>query len=596
MKKGVINFSIIAHIDHGKSTLAKKLLELSGFRDAHYQMDSMELEKERGITIKSKALRFYYKHTDVNYELNMIDTPGHSDFSYEVSKALYACDFAFLVVDAVKGVQAQTFSNAYKAVGANVSIIPVINKVDLPEARTLEVEKELVTKFGFLQEEIFKVSAKSGLGVKELLEGLIKKYESLPETDYTGTKRALVFDSFYDEHMGVVSLVLVENGSFKPGERVFLNSNNKSFIIKELGYFTPKKFLADSLESKEVGFIVTGLKDLSEVKIGDTIFSDGSTGEPFPGFEVVKPLVYLGVFPRDADKAEDLRKALDILHLSDSSFSYEPNTIGNLGYGFLCGFLGLLHADIILERVKREFNLDIVVTKPSVSYLITNKLDEEYYIHSAHELPDPTFIQKIKEPILKVEIISPSIYTGKIMDLIIEKRGVMESMDYFGITDEKNIIITAKIPLSEVILDFNDKLKSYTSGMGSYDYEFFNFEESDIVRLDIYIADKIFTPLASLVHSQNSDRIGRAVVAKLKEELPREQFDIAIQAKIGGKIIARETIKSFRKDVTAKLYGGDRTRKDKLLDKQKLGKKKMMAVGRVEINKETFLKIIKSYG
>ena len=597
MSKGVINFSIIAHIDHGKSTLAEKLLELSGFSDPKYKMDSMELEKERGITIKSKALRFYYNYNNHEFQLNMIDTPGHSDFSYEVSKALYACNYAFLLVDSVKGVQAQTFSNAYKALSSDVTIIPVINKVDLPEARTAEVEKELVTKFGFKIEDIYKISAKNGLGVKELLEGLIKKHLTIEEPNtYTGNKRCLVFDSFYDDYVGVVCLVKVENGSFAPGEKVFLNSNQKSFIIKDLGYYTPKNVSVKSLNDTEVGYIVTGLKDLSEVKIGDTIFEFGNSGTPFPGFEVVKPLVYLGVFPSDADRAEDLRKALDVLHLTDSSFSYEPNTIGNLGYGFLCGFLGLLHADIILERVKREFNMDIVVTKPSVSYLIHLKNETEYYIHSAHEFPDPSVIKFIKEPLLKIEVITPTSYTGKVMDLILEKRGLVDSMEYFGDSEEKNVIIKSKIPLAEVIIDFNDKLKSYTSGMGSYDYEFYDYSESEIVKLEISISGKVFSPLSSLVHIQNSEKTARAVVSKLKEELPREQFDIALQAKIGGKIIARETVKSFRKDVTAKLYGGDRTRKDKLLQKQKAGKKRMISTGRVEISKETFLKIIKSYG
>ncbi|NCT55560.1 elongation factor 4 [bacterium] len=593
--KRILNFSIIAHIDHGKSTLAQRLLSFSnkyvGRRDKGSDFDSMELEQERGITIKSKSLRILYSKDSVDYELNMIDTPGHVDFAYEVSKALYACEVAILLVDASKGVQAQTVSNAYKAIEQNLEIIPVINKIDLPTARIKEVEAEICSFFGFKLSEICYTSAKTGEGVEDLFETLLSK-TLLKDKVESANPRALIYDSYYDEHLGVVALCLVD-GSFNKGDNLYINSNKTNFTALKVGYFSPLMVDCETLNNGEVGFIVTGLKQLSQVRVGDTIGLSGSTVKPFPDFEEVKPKVFLGIYPEDSSQIQDLRKALEILNLSDSSFTYEPQSAGHLGYGFNCGFLGLLHADIVLERLKREFFVELVVTTPTVSYFITTTKNEKVEVHSAREYPDPTFISTVEEPVCKVEIIFPAEYLGSVLGLVNEKRGLVLDTDQL-LGSVKNLIkANFNIPLSEIIIDFNDRLKSVTSGYASMSYEIIGYVISDIVKVSILIAGEDFPPLSLLIHQSNSERMGRMIVSKLKQELPRQQFSIALQATIGGKIIARETLPAFRKDVTAKLYGGDRTRKDKLLKKQKLGKKRMSQAGRVRVDKETFFKIIK---
>ena len=594
----IINFSIIAHIDHGKSTLASSFLTLGskeriGATSAF--LDNMDLEKERGITIKSKTIRLFYTYKGQEYQLNMVDTPGHVDFSYEVSKALYACDYSLLLVDATKGVQAQTVSNAYKAISQNVEIIPVINKIDAVNADIKRTEEEIINTLGFLESNIYKISAKKGTGVKELLEKLIEKSNSQNNTlrGVLTDPKALIFDSFYDEYLGVVIMCLIKGGNFVQGQPVYLYSNKQNFEIKKLGYFGPVKTFVNELLDHEVGFIVTGLKDLSKVNIGDTILPKGKTSKPFPGFEIVKPLVYLGVFPASSENTENLRKALNVLHLEDASFTYKPESAGNLGYGFNCGFLGLLHADIILERIKREFNIEITVTTPSVSYIIKQKDGKEYEIASAREFPDPSTIHYTTEPMVSMNIVTPEEFVGRVLNLTSECRGKLLNTKFSNISDRKTVNMGFKIPLSEIIVDFDDKLKSLTSGFASFDYDLIKYDKSDIVKLDILIAGENFQPLASLVHVSKAEILGRKIIQNLKNALPKEQFSIALQAAIGGKIIARETLKAYRKDVTSKLYGGDQTRKMKLLEKQKKGKKKMQKVGKVNIDKETFLRVIR---
>lgn len=595
----IINFSIIAHIDHGKSTLASKFISLSKKEDRNTSnsfMDSMELEQERGITIKSKAVRFFYNYKSEPIQFNMIDTPGHVDFSYEVSKALYACNYAFLLVDATKGVQAQTISNAYKALNQNVEIVPVINKVDMVNAEVDRVVEEVKSNFGFAESDIFRISAKTGEGVNELLEHLIEKSTGFKQSNKViqlEYPRALIFDSFYDEYVGVVILCLVQGGDLKKGYKVYLNSNKVNFEIQDTGYFNPQKVISESLKQNEVGFIVTGLKDLSQVNVGDTVLLQGHATEVFPNFEIVKPIVFLGVFPKSSEDIQNLRKALDVLHLNDSSFTYKPESAGTLGYGFNCGFLGILHADILLERVKREFDIDIIVTNPSVSYVIKEKNKKTYKISSAREFPDPTKIDYIKEPFVMVTVVTPEEYLGKTMQLATSSRGEFVDTQYISISNRTTVKLIFKAPLSEIIVNFNDNLKSLTAGFASFDYEFIGYKKADIVKLDIYIHNEIFPPLSTLVHQERSESRGREIVTSLKEELNREQFSIPLQAAIGGKIIARETIRPYRKDVTAKLYGGDQTRKTKLLDKQKKGKKRMKVMGRVDVDKDTFLKVIR---
>ncbi|MBP7859376.1 translation elongation factor 4 [Patescibacteria group bacterium] len=604
MEKKVINFSIIAHIDHGKSTLANQLLKLSVLKSKLGEsfVDSMELEKERGITIKSKAFRIYYFYDGVEYELNMVDTPGHSDFSYEVSKALYACDYAFLLVDGVKGIQAQTFSNTYKAINSSVKIIPVVNKIDSISCDVVNVESQIREKLGFKSEVIHKISAKSGLGVKELLDSLIKLHinseEELQKKEFDSlTDRALIFDSFYDEHQGVICLVRsCGKLGFNFGDNVFLYSNNSSFTIKEIGYFSPTKVVCNSLKNDEIGYVVTGLKDLTLVRVGDTLLKKNSTNPPFSDFDKINPLVYLGVYPRNSSLGEQLRKALDIIHLSDSSFSYLPVSTGELGFGFVCGFLGILHGDIILERVKREFNIDLVITNPSVSYKIFLSNGDLREVRTASEFSQLIDIKEIREPFASLLLVFPEEYMGAVVSLINERRGDVLGVTYSFFNQASIVNMTATIPLSELVVDLNDKLKSFTKGMGSFDYEIAGYRESDIVCLDIYINNQIFLPFSQLVHRSKAQSLARNLVFNLKKTLPREQFEIPLQAKIGGTIIARETLASFRKDVTAKLYGGDRTRKDKLLEKQKKGKKKMKEHGKVFISKDTFLNILKNHG
>lgn len=591
----IINFSIIAHIDHGKSTLAKSVVDLCGGKEAGY-FDNLALEKERGITIKSKSIRVFFKKEGVEYQLNMIDTPGHSDFSYEVSKALYACDFAILLVDATKGVQAQTISNAYKALEQGVDIIPVVNKIDLASAQVDKVTDEIASTFGFSKQDIFQVSAKSGKGVSELLNHLIELHNhKIYKSEDKDVSGGLIFDSYFDPFLGVIAFCLVKNTTFKVGDKVYLHSSGESFDIKDLGYLSPSKVSLNNLSDKEVGFIVTGLKELSQVRVGDTLKKQNDKNKPFPGFKKVKPLVFLGIYARDSKDNATLRKGLEVLNLTDSSFTFDPESLGDLGYGFRCGFLGVLHADIIIERLKREFDVDVIVTTPSVPYKIKTTDGELTTISSPRDFPDVTSVEYIEEPLAKVNLVAPNEYLGRIMELLQNARANITKVETSSALSNL-VVLDCIVPLAEIIVDFNDRLKSLTSGMGSFDYEFYKFEKSDIIKLDILINNENFSPLSALVHRSKAEYVGRMIVSKLKDELPRKQFAIPLQASIGGKIIARETIKAYRKDVTAKLYGGDRTRKDKLLKKQKEGKKRMEKTGRIEINKDTFLKVIKSYG
>jgi len=593
--KEIINFSIIAHIDHGKSTLAKSIVEICGGKEAGY-FDNLALEKERGITIKSKSIRVFFSKDNTEYQLNMIDTPGHSDFSYEVSKALYACDFAILLVDATKGVQAQTISNAYKALEQGVNIIPVINKIDLASADVKKVGNEITSTFGFKESEIYLVSAKSGKGVFELLNHLIDLHNSvsLKESD-EDVSGALIFDSFFDPFLGVVAFCLVKNCELKVGDKAYLCSNEQKFKIKDLGYLSPSNVSVKSLSSGEVGFIVTGIKELSKVRVGDTVQKQGIKKDAFPGFKKVKPLVFLGIYAKDSKDNVTLRKGLEVLNLTDSSFTFEPESLGDLGYGFRCGFLGVLHADIIIERLKREFEVDVIVTTPSVPYQIKTTDGNLITISSSRDYPGSTSVEYIEEPLAKVNLVAPSEYLGRIMELLQNARANITKVETSS-SISSLVLLDCIVPLAEIIVDFNDKLKSLTSGMGSFDYEFYKYQKSDIIKLNILINNEHFSPLSALVHRSKAEYVGRMIVSKLKNELSRKQFAIPLQASIGGKIIARETIKAYRKDVTAKLYGGDRTRKDKLLKKQKEGKKRMEKTGRIDINKDTFLKVIKSYG
>ncbi len=592
------NFCIIAHIDHGKSTLADRFLEITHTiekRDMKAQtLDSMDLEREKGITIKLKAVRMAYKSGQTDYQLNLIDTPGHVDFSYEVSRSLAACEGAVLVVDASQGIQAQTVSNVYKAIDAGLKIIPVLNKIDLPGSSLEETEQDIVKTFGFKEEEIMRVSAKTGEGIYELLEEIVKRVPA-PKGNTDKVARALIFDTFYDEFLGVVAAVKVEDGKFdtqlisKKQKLTYLATKAEA-TPESIGVFIPQRKDVKVLNTGEVGFIATGFKDIHSVRVGDTVAAS-RTAEQLPGYKEVKPFVFISIFPIENDKFPQLREALDKLSLSDSSLSYEPESSSALGFGFKCGFLGLLHADIIQERLEREYNLQLISTIPSVEYrvvMVSGGIEE---VKSPAEFPDPTRIQQILEPWISMTIVSPVEYVGGVITLCEDRRGVMKKMEY---PTETRVVFEYELPLSELVYNFFDELKTVSSGFASLDYEFSEYKPVVAVKLDILVHGEIVPPLSHIVLKEKAAEHGKALLAKLKEVIPRQQFKVALQAAIGGKVLAREDIPAVRKDVLAKMSGGHRERKDKLLDIQKKGKERMKRLGKVDIPQEAFRQVLKA--
>ena len=592
------NFCIIAHIDHGKSTLADRLIEHCQAltkREMRAQMlDSMDLERERGITIKAQAVRLTYLAKDgKEYQLNLIDTPGHVDFTYEVSRSLAACEGALLVVDAVQGVEAQTLANVYLALGGDLEIIPVINKIDLPGADVEAIKTQIEQVIGIDASEAVAASAKQGIGIEEILEAIVAKVPP-PSGDPEAPLRALIHDSKFDNFRGVLVYARVVDGALKRHDKIRFMATGDDYDVDEVGYFTPKMVVAKQLNPGEVGYVLATVKDLRSIKVGDTVTSARRPAETaLPGFKEVKPVVFAGLYPIDADDYDDLKDAIEKLKLNDASFFSESENSLALGFGFRCGFLGLLHMEIIQERLEREYNLSLLTTAPSVVYRVTTTRGETLQIDNPSKLPDPGQIEEIQEPYIEARIIVPPAYVGAIMTLCMGKRGVQKKMDYIG---DKRVSLEFDMPLGEIILDFYDKLKSVSQGYASFDYEIRDYRASDIVKMDILINGEPVDALSNIVHRSSVEHRGRQLAEKLKELVPRQQYDVAIQAAIGGKIIARETVKALRKNVTAKCYGGDISRKRKLLEKQKVGKKRMKQVGSVEIPQEAFMAVLKVEG
>ncbi|MHB8156158.1 MAG: translation elongation factor 4 [Desulfocucumaceae bacterium] len=588
------NFCIIAHIDHGKSTLADRLIEYTGAlsqREMTAQvLDQMDLERERGITIKMQAVRLSYTSADgETYQLNLIDTPGHVDFSYEVSRSLAACEGALLVVDAAQGIEAQTLANVYMAIENNLEIIPVINKIDLPSADPNRVKKEIEDVIGLDASEALLISAKTGVGIKEVLEQLVRKIPP-PGGSSEEPLRALIFDSHYDSYKGVIAYVRVMEGRLKKGDLIRMMSAGKEFDVDEVGVFRPSMASVECLNTGEVGFMAASIKNVKDSRVGDTITSASNpAAEPLAGYRKVTPMVYCGLYPIDNVQYEDLRDALEKLKLNDSSLAYEPEISEALGFGFRCGFLGLLHMEIVQERLEREYNLDLITTAPSVVYKITTTAGEVLYIANPTKLPAPGKIEKTEEPFVSATIMVPKDFVGSIMELAQERRGVFRNMEYMG---ENRVMLSYSLPLSEIIFDFFDLLKSRTKGYASLDYDLDGYRESKLVKLDIMINGDPLDALTTIVHTEKAYSRGRQLVEKLRGLIPRQLFDVPVQAAIGNKIISRETIKARRKDVLAKCYGGDISRKRKLLDKQKEGKKRMKQVGSVEIPQEAFMAVL----
>lgn len=592
-KENIRNFSIIAHIDHGKSTLADRLLEITGAvskREMKDQiLDSMDLERERGITIKLNAVKLNYKYKDEDYVINLIDTPGHVDFSYEVSRSLAACEGAILVVDAAQGIEAQTLANLYLAMEQDLTIIPVINKIDLPNADIPRVKKELMEVLGFNENDIILCSAKTGEGVQDILDAVIEKIPE-PKINVEDKTRALIFDSYFDPYRGVVLLVKLVDGKIKIGDTIKMMATNSTFEVVELGVHTPKEEKYNELKSGEVGYVAASIKDISTVSVGDTITVVGREAtEPIKGYKKMKPMVFSGIFPTEPNRYEELKEALIKLKLNDAALSFEPETSEALGFGFRIGFLGLLHMDVIITRIEREFNIGIIATSPSVVYEVTLTDGSIIEVDAPSKMPEKTKINYIKEPYIYTNIIAPSEYIGAIMELCQNKRGIYKSVDYI---DSTRIDVHYEIPLSEIVYDFYDRLKSTTKGYASFDYELCGYKESSLVKMDILLNGEIVDALSVIIHKDFAYQKGRAIVKKLRELIPRQMFQIPIQASIGSKVIARENISALKKNVLAKCYGGDVSRKRKLLEKQKEGKKRMKMVGTVEVPQEAFLAVL----
>lgn len=592
-KENIRNFSIIAHIDHGKSTLADRLLEITGAvskREMKDQiLDNMDLERERGITIKLNAVKLNYKYKNEDYVINLIDTPGHVDFSYEVSRSLAACEGAILVVDAAQGIEAQTLANLYLAMEQDLTIIPVINKIDLPNADIPRVKKELMEVLGFNENDIILCSAKTGEGVQDILDAVIEKIPE-PKINVEDKTRALIFDSYFDPYRGVVLLVKLVDGKIKIGDTIKMMATNCTFEVVELGVHTPKEEKYNELKSGEVGYIAASIKDISTVSVGDTITVVGREAtEPIKGYKKMKPMVFSGIFPTEPNRYEELKEALIKLKLNDAALSFEPETSEALGFGFRIGFLGLLHMDVIITRIEREFNIGIIATSPSVVYEVTLTDGSIIDVDAPSKMPEKTKINYIKEPYIYTNIIAPSEYIGAIMELCQNKRGIYKSVDYI---DATRIDVHYEIPLSEIVYDFYDRLKSTTKGYASFDYELCGYKESSLVKMDILLNGEIVDALSVIIHKDFAYQKGRAIVKKLRELIPRQMFQIPIQASIGSKVIARENISALKKNVLAKCYGGDVSRKRKLLEKQKEGKKRMKMVGTVEVPQEAFLAVL----
>ncbi|MBC5582870.1 elongation factor 4 [Eggerthella guodeyinii] len=589
------NFSIIAHIDHGKSTLSDRILELTGTvasRDMQAQLlDSMDIERERGITIKSQAVRVDYTADDgQTYQFNLIDTPGHVDFTYEVSRSLAACEGAVLVVDATQGVEAQTVANAMMAMNANLEIVPLINKIDLPAAEPDRVREEIEEGLAIPADDAVLASGKTGVGVHDLLEAVVYNIPA-PEGDADAPLRALIFDSYFDPYRGVVALVRVVDGSMKKGDRVLMMATGTEVLVEEVGARRPAEIPLPTLSVGEVGYLVTGLKDVRQVKVGDTITAvKGGVSQPLPGYREAKPMVFTGLFPIEGDQYEPLKEALEKLSLNDPALAWEPEKSHALGFGFRVGFLGLLHMEVIKERLEREFGLDLLATAPSVEYHVYRQGGEMISLHSPQEMPDPGEIERIEEPFLKAKILIPPDYVGAVMELTTARRGTFVTMNYLSPT---TVEMLWEIPLSELIMDYFDKLKSNTKGYASLDYDFDDYKPSKLVKLDILLSGKPVDALSFIIHKDKAYDRGRVLTEKLRSIIPRQMFEVPIQAAIGGRVLARETVKAKRKDVLAKCYGGDISRKRKLLEKQKAGKKRMKNIGNVEVPQEAFMAILK---
>ena len=593
-QENIRNFCIIAHIDHGKSTLADRLLEHTQTvteRESQNQLlDNMDLERERGITIKSHAIQMEFLHKETTYRLNLIDTPGHVDFSYEVSRSIAACEGALLIVDAAQGIQAQTISNLYLALENDLEIIPVLNKIDLPSANPEEVKDQIIDLIGCEAEEIIPASAKTGVGIQEILEAIVDRVSS-PEGDENAPLQALIFDSVFNPFRGIEAYFKEINGRIRKPDKVNFFATGKEYFADEIGALKLDQEPRKEIKSGDVGYIISGIKVANEVKVGDTItHTESPCDKPIEGFEDVKPMVFAGIYPVDTEDYEELRTSMEKLQLNDASLTFEPESSAALGFGFRCGFLGMLHMEIIQERLEREFDMTVITTVPNVSYYSYSKKDEKLLVNNPSDLPDPSVIEKVEEPYISSQIITKSEYIGAIITLCIEKRGVLKNQVYLS-TDR--VELSFELPLAEIVFDFYDRLKTISRGYASFDYQPIGYQQSNLVKMDILLNGDQVDALSALIHRDNAHNIGKKICVKLRELIPRQQFDIAIQAAIGAKIISRETVKALRKDVTAKCYGGDISRKRKLLEKQKKGKKRMRQVGNVEIPQSAFMAVLK---
>jgi GTP-binding protein LepA len=592
--RNIRNFSIIAHVDHGKSTLADRFIELTGALSARelkeQVLDTMDLERERGITIKAQTVRLTYKSlSGEEYIFDLIDTPGHVDFSYEVSRSLSACDGALLVIDASQGVEAQTLANAYLAIHNDLVLVPVINKIDLPQIQIEDSLEQMEHVIGIPRSEALLVSAKTGQGLPELFEAVVKRIPP-PKGDPGAPLKALLFDSWFDTYRGVIVLVRILDGELKTGDRIVLMASGAEYDAEEVGYLTPKPVKSDVLKTGEVGYLIAGIKKLSDARVGDTVtHRNRPTAKPLPGFKEAKPMVFCGIFPAGESNIEELRDAMEKLRLNDASFQYEPENSPALGLGFRAGFLGLLHREIVQERLERDYGLTLITTAPSVGYRVTNRKGETFEIHNPSEMPEPTEIAMVEEPVIEAVILTPDRYLGGLFKLLEERRGVQKKMEYIG---PGRVLLGYTLPLNEVVFDFYNQLKQLSQGYASLDYEFSGYREGPLVKLDILINGDAVDALSLVVHEDKAVTIGRGLVERMRKVIPRQQYEVALQAAIGKRIVARETVKPFRKDVLAKLYGGDYTRKMKVLEKQKAGKKRMRRVGKVDIPQEAFLAIL----